>query len=145
MKFLDKWELGVVVDHYKEPRLRTGLRSMFATVLKRSLLVSWAPFVRNCGTSGKRNMSLQGFLFLCTQDLGRSLHFSMPKCPLWICCKMLPLKVSGTITRLPRSISPSSTDMSSRRGQYGFSAGTIFFTAAAVTISLPGRYLITQS
>ena len=33
-----------------------------------------------------------------TQDLARSLHFSAPKSPLWIFCKMLPLKNSGTIS-----------------------------------------------
>ena len=38
---------------------------------------------------------------------------------------MLPFKDSGTMTRLPRNISPFSIDMSSLRGQYGVTSGWI--------------------
>ena len=66
-----------------------------------------------------------------TQDLARSLHFSMPKCPLWICCKFLPLKDSaGTMTQLPRSTNPFSTNISSRNDQYGFT-----FRSTSLTLS----------
>ena len=104
VKLLDKRELGIVVDNYEKTQ------------------------------HGKRNMNLRDVLFLCICPANKHricLHFSIPRCPPWICCKMFPLKDSGTVTRLPRSNSPSSIDMSFRRGQYGFSAGSIFFTLSA--------------
>jgi len=50
---------------------------------------------------------------------------------LWIFCKILPLKDSGTRTHFPRSISQSCADMSSRRDQDGFGGGIIFLTLSS--------------
>ena len=119
----------VAVDNYEDRTTtvvyRIDLRSLFSIVLKGSLMASWAPFVGNCDISGKCYMSSWDFLFLgiCLASEHR----------IWlVACIFLyqsalcgfALKDSGSKTRLPRSISPSSTEMSSHRpGQYGFSVG----------------------
>lgn len=60
-----------------------------------------------------------------TRSLARAIHFSIPKCPIWIFWSTSPRSELGTTIRVPFRTSPLTNVTSSRMGQ-GWMTDLIF-------------------